>query len=203
MYESAYPSDTVAGALCSEWAEKLGLSEGITIAVGAFDCHMGAVGAGVKKGTLVKVLSTSTCDITVAEEGVADVPSLCCGQVTSSVVPGCVGIEAGQSAVGDIFLWLVNHLVPETYGQDLNAKFAAMGEKIRDLKPGETGLLALDWNNGNRTILTDVRLTGLLLGQTLHTEAHEIYRAYIEATAFAALIRYQNPSGALPPLSND
>ena len=186
LYESAYPSDVAAGTLCSEWAEKLGLSEGITIAVGAFDCHMGAVGAGVKKGTLVKVLGTSTCDITVAEEGVADVPGLC-GQVTSSVVPGCVGIEAGQSAVGDIFLWLANHLVPETYGQDLNAKFATMGAKIRDLKPGETGLLALDWNNGNRTILADVRLTGLLLGQTLHTEAHEVYRAYIEATAFGAL----------------
>jgi L-ribulokinase len=96
-------------------------------------------------------------------------------------------VEAGQSAVGDIFLWLANHWVPECYGATLNEKFANMGDKIANLKPGQTGLLALDWNNGNRTILTDVRLTGLLLGQTLHTQAHEVYRAYIEATAFGAL----------------
>ncbi|MGB0774245.1 MAG: ribulokinase [Akkermansiaceae bacterium] len=186
LYETAYPSDTPAGNLCPEWAQKLGLPEGITIAVGAFDCHMGAVGAGVKPGTLVKVLGTSTCDITVADSGIADVPGLC-GQVDSSVVPGMIGIEAGQSAVGDIFLWFANHLVPETYGSTLDEKFSNMEEKMRDLRPGETGLLALDWNNGNRTILTDTRLSGLLLGQTLHTQAHEIYRAYIEATAFGAL----------------
>ena len=186
LYDDAYASDIPAGTLCEEWAQKLGLPAGITIGVGAFDCHMGAVGAGVKTGTLVKVLGTSTCDITVAQPGVANVPGLC-GQVDSSVVPGLVGVEAGQSAVGDIFLWLANHLVPESYGDSLDEKFLAMGEKIAALQPGQTGLLALDWNNGNRTILTDVRLTGLLLGQTLHTQAHEIYRAYIEATAFGAL----------------
>jgi len=186
LFESAHASDTLAGNLCPEWAEKLGLPEGIGISVGAFDCHMGAVGAGVKKGTLIKVLGTSTCDITVADTDVADVPGLC-GQVLSSVVPGKVGIEAGQSAVGDIFLWLANNLVPDSYGSDLGSKFSAMEEKMRDMKPGASGLLALDWNNGNRTILTDVRLTGLMLGQTLHTRADEIYRAYIEATAFGAL----------------
>lgn len=186
LYDHAYPSDTPAGTLCEEWAEKLGLPAGITIGVGAFDCHMGAVGAGVKPGTLVKVLGTSTCDITVAAPDIDDVPGLC-GQVDSSVVPGMIGIEAGQSAVGDLFLWLANHLVPEKYGNSLDEKFQDMGQQIADLKPGQTGLLALDWNNGNRTILTDVRLTGLLLGQTLHTQAHEIYRAYIEATAFGAL----------------
>lgn len=186
LFEEAYPSDTPAGTLCEEWAAKLGLPAGITIGVGAFDCHMGAVGAGVKTGTLVKVLGTSTCDITVAQPDVADVPGLC-GQVDSSVVPGLIGVEAGQSAVGDIFLWMANHLVPDSYGDSLDAKFQAMGKMIAALKPGQTGLLALDWNNGNRTILTDVRLTGLLLGQTLHTQAHEVYRAYIEATAFGAL----------------
>lgn len=186
LFEDAYPSDTPAGTLCEEWAAKLGLPAGITIGVGAFDCHMGAVGAGVKTGTLVKVLGTSTCDITVAQPDVADVPGLC-GQVDSSVVPGLIGVEAGQSAVGDIFLWMANHLVPDSYGDSLDAKFQAMGKMIAALKPGQTGLLALDWNNGNRTILTDVRLTGLLLGQTLHTQAHEVYRAYIEATAFGAL----------------
>jgi L-ribulokinase len=185
LYGEAFPSDQKAGTLSAEWAEKLGLPLGIAVAVGGFDCHMGAVGAGVKKGTLVKVLGTSTCDITVADQDLADVPGLC-GQVTSSVVPGLLGIEAGQSAVGDIFLWLVNHIVPDSYGADISEKFATMGEKIEKLTPGETGLLALDWNNGNRSILTDVRLSGLLLGQTLHTQAHEIYRAYIEATAFGA-----------------
>lgn len=186
LYESAYASDTAAGTLCAEWAEKLGLPAGVAIAVGAFDCHMGAVGAGVKKGTLVKVLGTSTCDITVADADVADVPGLC-GQVLSSVVPGQVGVEAGQSAVGDLFLWLVNHLVPEKYGDDAGEKFAAMEREMKGVAPGASGLLALDWNNGNRSVLTDVRLSGLMLGQTLHTEAHEIYRAYIEATAFGAL----------------
>ena len=186
LYREAHASDTAAGTLCEEWAEKLGLPAGMTIAVGAFDCHMGAVGSGVKKGTLVKVLGTSTCDITVADQDVDDVPGLC-GQVDSSVVPGMVGVEAGQSAVGDIFLWLVHNLVPESYGTDDGAKFVAMEAAMKDQPPGATGLLALDWNNGNRTILTDVQLSGLLIGQTLHTRAHEIYRAYIEATAFGAL----------------
>ena len=186
LYDEAHPADTKAGELCSEWAEKLGLPEGITIGVGAFDCHMGAVGAGVKKGTLVKVLGTSTCDITIADGGVKDIPGLC-GQVLSSVTPGHIGIEAGQSAVGDIFLWLANHLTPESYGTSLDEKFARMEELLQSQKPGASGLLALDWNNGNRSTLTDVRLTGLLVGQTLHTEPHEVYRAYIEATAFGAL----------------
>ena len=104
-----------------------------------------------------------------------------------SVKGGYFGIEAGQSAVGDIFLWYVNNLVPESYGKTQDEKFANLENEAKKLKPGENGLLALDWNNGNRTILVDVRLTGLILGQTLHTKAHEIYRALIEATAFGAL----------------
>ena len=106
---------------------------------------------------------------------------------TVSVLPGNYGIEAGQSAVGDMFLWFVNNLVPDKYGATMDEKFQNMEAELSKLKPGETGLLALDWNNGNRTILVDVRLSGLLLGQTLHTQAHEIYRALIEATAFGAL----------------
>ncbi len=185
LYDKAYASDQLAGHLSASWAERLGLPEGIAVAVGAFDSHMGAVGSGVKKGTLVKVLGTSTCDITVADDDIANVPGLC-GQVDSSVVPGSVGVEAGQSAVGDLFLWMVNNLVPDCYGATPDEKFERMGAEISKMKPGESGLLALDWNNGNRTILTDVRLSGLMLGQTLHTQAHEIYRAYIEATAFGA-----------------
>jgi L-ribulokinase len=188
LFSEAYTADTKAGNLCTEWAQRLGLKPGIAIAVGAFDAHMGAVGAGIKEGTLVKILGTSTCDLMIApnHKPLADVPGVC-GIVNGSVLPGYYGIEAGQSAVGDIFLWFVNHLVPESYGRTVGEKFVNMEKAMAGKKPGFTGLLALDWNNGNRTILVDVRLTGLLLGQTLHTEAHEIYRAYIEATAFGAL----------------
>lgn len=188
LYDEAFPSDTPAGTLTEEWAARLGLKAGIPVAVGAFDAHMGAVGAGVQPGTLVKILGTSTCDITVLPNtaDLGDVPGVC-GVVDGSVLPGHYGIEAGQSAVGDIFLWFVNHLVPDSYGATAGEKFAEMERRLSRLKPGATGLLALDWNNGNRTILVDVCLTGLILGQTLHTEAHEIYRALIEATAFGAL----------------
>ena len=188
LYSEAHTADTKAGGLCAEWAQRLGLQEGTAICVGAFDAHTGAVGAGVKEGTLVKILGTSTCDLMISptSKPLADIPGVC-GIVNGSVLPGYYGIEAGQSAVGDIFLWFVNHLVPDSYGATVGEKFAAMEKAMEGQKPGSTGLLALDWNNGNRTILVDVRLTGLLLGQTLHTEAHEIYRAYIEATAFGAL----------------
>lgn len=187
FYSEAFTADTKAGELTEEWATELGLKAGIAVAVGAFDAHMGAVGAGVKPGTLTKVLGTSTCDIMVArnDEKLADIPGVC-GIVDGSVLPSCYGIEAGQSAVGDIFLWLVNHLVPDSYGADTGTKFDALLSEIEDKRPGQTGLLALDWNNGNRTILIDQRLTGLMLGQTLHTTAGEIYRALIEATAFGA-----------------
>jgi len=188
LYEKAFPSDQLAGKLSNDWAAALGLKPRIAIAVGAFDAHMGAVGAGVKPGTLVKILGTSTCDIMVApnDKKLSDIPGVC-GIVDGSVMPGYFGIEAGQSAVGDIFLWFVNNLVPEKYGKTVDEKFENLLIEAEKQKVGEHGLLALDWNNGNRTILVDVRLSGLLLGQTLHTEPHEIYRALIEATAFGAL----------------
>ncbi|HKI45550.1 MAG TPA: ribulokinase [Balneolales bacterium] len=184
----ACSADEKAGYLSREWSGKLGLSTQTAVAVGAFDAHIGAVGAGVKEGTLVKILGTSTCDIMIhpADEPLADIPGVC-GIVDGSVMGGYYGIEAGQSAVGDIFLWFVNQLVPEKYGRTMDEKFKNLEDRASKLKPGETGLLALDWNNGNRTILVDVRLTGLLLGQTLHTQPHEIYRALVEATAFGAL----------------
>ncbi len=188
LFDVAYTANVPAGKLTAAWAAKLGLHGGVTVAVGAFDAHLGAVGAGVGPGTLVKILGTSTCDLMVAPNTTAlpDIPGLC-GIVDGSVMPGYYGLEAGQSAVGDIFLWFVNHLVPVSYGDSVEAKFTAMEKALAPLNPGATGLLALDWNNGNRTVLVDTRLTGLLLGQTLHTEAHEIYRALIEATAFGAL----------------
>jgi L-ribulokinase len=184
----AYSAEERVGYLSKKWADKLGLSTKVSVAVGAFDAHMGAVGAGIKTGTLVKILGTSTCDIMVSpnDKKLADIPGVC-GIVNESVMKGYFGIEAGQSAVGDIFLWFINNLVPEKYGKTQDEKFSNLEKAASELKPGETGLMALDWNNGNRTILVDVRLTGLLLGQTLHTQPHEIYRALIEATAFGAL----------------
>ncbi len=120
------------------------------------------------------------------DKSLADIPGVC-GIVNESVMKGYFGIEAGQSAVGDIFLWFINNLVSEKYGKTQDEKFSNLEKAASGLKPGETGLMSLDWNNGNRTILVDVRLTGLLLGQTLHTQPHEIYRSLIEATAFGAL----------------
>jgi len=188
LYSKAYPAEKRTGYLSLEWAEKLGLSETVAVAVGAFDAHMGAVGAGVKTGTLVKILGTSTCDVMVwpNNKSLADIPGVC-GIVDGSVLSGYFGIEAGQSAVGDIFLWFVNNLVPDKYGKTADEKFQSLGKMAAALKPGESGLLALDWNNGNRTILVDVRLSGLIIGQTLHTQPFEIYRALIEGTAYGAL----------------
>lgn len=188
LYDRAHTADCRAGTLSPEWASKLGLPASVAIAVGAFDAHMGAVGAGILPGTLVKIIGTSTCDIMIHpnDEPLRDIPGVC-GIVDGSVAPGFYGIEAGQSGVGDIFLWFVNNLAPVRYGRTADEQFVALGKAAAALMPGESGLLALDWNNGNRTILVDVRLTGLLVGQTLHTQAHEIYRALLEATGFGAL----------------
>ncbi len=188
LFNDAYSAEESIGTLCGEWGKKLGLNGDVAVAVGAFDAHMGAVGAGIDEGTLVKIVGTSTCDIMVSSDRkqLKDIPGVC-GIVDGSVMNGYFGIEAGQSAVGDIFLWFVNNLVPEKYGLTQAEKFKNLEEEAASLFPGESGLLALDWNNGNRTILVDVRLTGLILGQTLHTTPREIYRALIEATAFGAL----------------
>ena len=149
------------------------------------DAHLGGVGSGIAPGTLVKILGTSGCDMMVVpvSEKLVDIPGLC-GIVKGSVLPGFYGLEAGQSAVGDIFNWLVQYISP---GGPESGSHEALARSAAQLKAGESGLLALDWNNGNRTILVDQRLTGLLIGQTLYTTPAEIYRALIEATAFGAL----------------
>ena len=180
----AHTIDRAVGGLTADWAKRTGLPAGIPVAVGAFDAHLGGVGSGIAPGALVKIIGTSTCDmmvVPVAQE-LADVPGLC-GIVNGSILPGFYGLEAGQSAVGDIFNWFVNYIQPGGKAGTHEALTAGAAK----LKPGESGLLALDWNNGNRTILVDQRLTGLLLGQTLYTMPAEIYRALIEATAFGAL----------------
>jgi len=182
LFEKAFAPDRPAGRLSHAWSEALGLPEGIPVAMGAFDAHYGAVGAGVKTGTLVKIIGTSTCDCAIASarEPMKDVPGIC-GIVNGSIMPGYYGIEAGQSAVGDILHWWVDVVC-----QGSDALHAQLSAEAKRLRAGESGLLALDWNNGNRTILVDPRLTGLILGQTLHTTRAEIYRALIEATAYGA-----------------
>lgn len=183
--DKVYSVDAPAGNLTEEWARKLGLPVGIPVAVGAFDAHLGAVGAGVKPGTLVKIMGTSTCDVMVSpgDRDLGNIPGLC-GIVPGSVTPGDIGLEAGQSAVGDIFNWFVQVVQPGKGGLD----HAQLNEAASRLKPGQSGLLALDWLNGNRTILVDQRLTGTILGLNLHTTPAEIYRALIEATAFGARV---------------
>jgi L-ribulokinase len=181
----AHTIDRAVGGLTAEWARLTGLPSGIPVAVGAFDAHLGAVGAGIAPGTLVKIIGTSTCDIAIVPAGreLPDIPGLC-GIMEGSVLPGYYGLEAGQSAVGDIFNWFVNYIRPGGRKAGSHEQLSAAAAK---LAPGESGLLALDWNNGNRTVLVDQRLTGLLIGQTLYTTPAEIYRTLIEATAFGAL----------------
>jgi L-ribulokinase len=150
--------------------------------MGGFDAHYGAVGSGITTGTLVKIIGTSTCDCAIAPVSgdIQNIPGIC-GIVNGSIMPGYFGIEAGQSAVGDILNWWVEGVCAGN--ASLHDELSAAAAR---LKPGESGLLALDWNNGNRTILVDTRLTGLILGQTLRTTRAEVYRALIEATAFGA-----------------
>jgi L-ribulokinase len=182
LYDKAYDATTAAGSLCAEWAQKLGLPKGIPVAIGEFDVHYGAIGSGVDEGIFVKAIGTSTCDCCVvhADKAIADIPGIC-GIVKGAILPGYYGIEAGQSAVGDLFKWWVQGVCEGPAGLH-----AELTKEVTEQRPGQSGLLALDWNNGNRTILVDPRLSGLIMGQTLHTTRAEIYRALIEATAFGA-----------------
>ncbi len=171
------------GSLSDEWAARLGLPAGIPVAGGAFDAHLGGVGSGIKPGTMVKVIGTSTCDLAVLpmDRELEDIPGVC-GVVPESILPDNYGIEAGQSAVGDIFNWYVHKL--QAGGLD----HQALNAEAIELKPGESGLLALDWNNGNRTVLVDQQLTGMVMGLTLHSSPAQIFRALVEATAFGARV---------------
>ncbi len=182
LYGKAWDASVPAGALSADWGGRLGLPCGIPVAIGAMDVHYGAIGAGIEEGTLVKVIGTSSCDCAVlpASQPIPEIPGIC-GIVKGSILPDCYGVEAGQSAVGDIFKWWVEKICEGDASLHL-----ALSEEAGRLHPGESGLLALDWNNGNRTVLVDQLLTGLLVGQTLYTTRAEIYRALIEATAFGA-----------------
>ncbi|HEX6686095.1 MAG TPA: ribulokinase [Candidatus Limnocylindrales bacterium] len=167
-----------AGSLTAQAAAWTGLPEGIAVAVGNVDAHVTAPAArAVKPGSLLAVMGTSTCHV-VNGEHLAEVSGMC-GVVKGGIAPGLWGFEAGQSGVGDIFAWYT-----ETFGFDHDR----LTELAAAQKPGAHGLLALDWNNGNRSVLVDHHLSGVLIGQTLATKPEDIYRALMEATAFGTRI---------------
>jgi len=178
--EKLYAVDQIAGNLSKEWTSKFGLTENVIVAIGALDAHVGAIGSGVNEDSLVKIMGTSSCDIMVGDLSIDDIPGVA-GVAAHSVLPGFIGIEAGQSAVGDLFKWFVVELL----GKD-ESYHGPLVENASKLKPGESGLLALDWNNGNRNVLTDPNLRGMILGQSLHTKDFEIYRALLEASVFGS-----------------
>jgi L-ribulokinase len=170
-----------AGGLTSEMAKTLGLPAGIAVAAGNIDAHAGVPACGVTRpGDLAMIMGTSTCHLLVADRKVE--AEGICGVVQDGVVPGYWGYEAGQSGVGDLLAWFVKHACPGRASE--SELHNQLSEAAGELRPGQSGLLALDWWNGNRSILVNAELTGLILGLTIHTRPHEIYRALIEATAF-------------------
>lgn len=181
------PLGTSAGGLTEEMAEITGLPAGLTVAVGNVDAHasMPAVGV-VDEGKMVMAMGTSICHLVLGKEEV-QVEGMC-GVVEDGIIPGFYGYEAGQSAVGDIFAWYVDRSVPKYIFDEAEEKginvHTLLEEKASKLKPGESGLLALDWWNGNRSVLVDTQLTGMMLGYNLSTKPEEVYRALLEATAF-------------------
>jgi len=201
-----FTSDTPFGTLSAEWAAKLGLSRETVVAVGAFDAHMGAVGGGIGRNQILKVMGTSTCDIVVAppESGPEKLVSGICGQVDGSVVRGMIGYEAGQSAFGDVYAWFkallswpLETILPTLPGvseEVIRQVTEGVAERIipaleraaAALSIEETVPVALDWMNGRRTPDANQRLTGAIAGVRLGTDAPRIYRSLVEATAFGS-----------------
>jgi L-ribulokinase len=185
--ESYYPLGARAGGLTAEWARKTGLREGTPVSVGNVDAHVSVPACAVTEpGSLVMIMGTSTCHMLLGSE--RQMVEGMCGVVEDGVVPGLWGFEAGQSAVGDIFAWFFENGVHESVHREARRSklpfTAVLEEQAAALRPGESGLLALDWWNGNRSVLVDAGLTGVLLGLRLASRPEEIYRTLIEATAF-------------------
>ncbi len=176
-----------AGELTAEAAAWTGLPEGTAVAVANVDAHVSVPAVTVTEpNRMVMVMGTSTCHMVLGERQV-NVEGMC-GVVEDGILPGLFGYEAGQSGVGDIFAWFVDNLVPAEYFETAEREgldvHQVLEREAAKLAPGQSGLVALDWVNGNRSILVDVDLSGLILGATMATRAHEVYRALIEATAF-------------------
>lgn len=198
LYTHTYTSEVAAGTLSPEWAQRLGLSDSVKVGVGAFDAHMGAVGAEIEPYYLSRIMGTSTCDILVAPS--ADMGdtlvSGICGQVDGSVLPGMLGMEAGQSAFGDVYAWFrdllawplqqLDLLPPGVVDQAVDRLIPALSEAAAQLPLGEGEEVALDWLNGRRTPDADQRLKGALLNLNLGSDAPRVFRALVEATCFGA-----------------
>jgi len=180
-----------AGTITRQAAELTGLREGTAVAVGNVDAHVSVPAAKVvEPGRMVMIMGTSTCHMLCGTE-LRTVEGMC-GVVEDGILPGYFGYEAGQSCVGDHFAWFVENCLPEEHAlearrQGLNPH-QYLEQKAAQVRPGESGLLALDWWNGNRSVLVDADLTGLLIGQTLATKPEDIYRALIEATAYGTRV---------------
>ena len=196
------PLGSRAGSLTAEAAALTGLPEGIAVAVGNVDAHVCVPAVGIDgPGKLLAIMGTSTCHILMGEKEI-QVPGIC-GVVEDGVMPGYFGYEAGQSCVGDHFAWFIDNCLPASYDEEARSAgkniHQLLREKAAPQKPGESGLLALDWWNGNRSVLVDVDLTGLMLGMTLQTRPEEIYRALIEATAYGTRMIVENfQKGGVP-----
>jgi L-ribulokinase len=206
LFEDTYTCDVAAGTLSEEWAARLGLSQKVKVGVGAFDAHLGAIGGEIKPYHLVKVMGTSTCDMLVApmaEVGDKLVAGIC-GQVDGSIVPGMVGLEAGQSAFGDIYAWFgkllmwpVTDIISEMKWLDEKTRhrikdetadkiIAGLSKQAENLTVEETSVIALDWMNGRRTPDANQALKGAITGLSLGSDAPRIFKALVEATAFGS-----------------
>jgi L-ribulokinase len=206
LFKDTQTSDISAGGLTPEWAKRLGLNQGIAVAVGAFDSHMGAVGGCIDDRTMVKIMGTSTCDMLVAPSrsvGKKMIPGIC-GQVDGSIIPGMVGLEAGQSAFGDVYAWFRNLLSWPVMDAATSArgKAGAAAKALQDelkehlldrlaveaakIDPTDSSVAALDWLNGRRTPFADQALKGAIVGLALGTTAPGVFRALVEATAFGS-----------------
>jgi L-ribulokinase len=206
LFTDTYPGNTKVGYLTGEWAKRLGLSAGVAVGVGAFDCHFGAVGAQITPGAFVRVIGTSTCDIMVVppeEMGDKLIPGIC-GQVDGSVIPGMIGLEAGQSGFGDIYAWFksvlewpVSRLLAKSDAIDPATKDRLMADISERMIPeltkeaekiplSESAVIATDWMNGRRTPDANQLLKGSITGLTLGSSAPLIFRALVEATAFGS-----------------
>lgn len=199
LYSETYTSDQIAGYLTKEWAQKLGVKkENVAVAVGAFDAHMGAVGGEIKPGALVKIIGTSTCDMLVAplEKDKTLIKGIC-GQVDGSIIPGMLGLEAGQSAFGDFYAWFRNILI-WPFASSQNKKFAKIAEELKHeilpslnnaaskIKADENIPVFTDWINGRRTPFADQSLKASAIGFDMGTNPPSIFRAIVESTAFGA-----------------
>jgi len=206
LYSETFTCDIPAGNISPQWASRLGLPENVKVGAGAFDAHLGAVGGGIKPYQLIKVMGTSTCDMLVSSmEEVGDkLVAGICGQVDGSIIPGMIGLEAGQSAFGDVYawfgkllLWPIHEIISETEWPDQKSKEKILGitaDKVIDelskqaeqISDEETTLIALDWLNGRRTPDANQALKGAVTGLSLGSDAPRIFKALVEATAFGS-----------------